>query len=257
MQRNGLQKAPLAGAFLFAWLGLALATGLLAAEPRLVEVRHVIDGDSLALVNGQQVRLIGVNTPEMVGADDKPEPLAVLARTTLAELINRQPVRLVPGTEEQDRHRRLLAYIESADGVDVQERLLSEGLGFLVAIPPNLARLDRYRTAQNSARRSGRGVWGHPAFAPLVADNLRKRDPVHGFRQVRGTIRSVHSGSRDYYFKLSPGFQIKIAKSNWIYFRKRPQEMLRQSVVVRGWVTRGKHRLQMRVSHPAMIEYEH
>ena len=251
MQLNGLQKAPLLGAFFALWLS---ATAL--AAPQVAEVRHVIDGDSLQLVSRQQVRLIGVNTPEMRGADDQPEPYAVQARQMTQRLIAHQPVRLIPGTDKYDRYHRLLAYVETEDGRDIPEQLLSEGMGFLVAIPPNLARLNRYQAAQERARVACRGIWSVAAYAPIPADQFTHHDTTRGFKQVRGKIIAFNQSGQNYYFKLSRNFEFKVPRAYWIYFGMKPEALLGRSVVVRGWITPGKYRLQMRVPHPAMMDID-
>lgn len=253
MRLNGLHKAPLAGAFFITWL-LLTVSGVSADPVKKVEVRQVVDGDSLVLANGQQVRLIGINTPEMSGADDRPEPLAKQARDTLEYLIGSQPVRLVPGEEKRDRHRRLLAHVETVDGRDVQERLLTEGLAFLVAIPPNIARLNRYSNAQDIARRARRGVWRDPAFQPIAASDLPATDPLGRFKQVRGTVIKYNASKRYYYFRMSGGFEFKVPRDYWVYFDGQPGGLVGKEMTVRGWVTKGKYRLQMRVSHPAMMD---
>jgi len=250
MRMNGLIKAPFAGAFFVFWLS-AVALG---AAPQVAQVKRVIDGDSLQLVNRQQVRLIGVNTPEMHGADDKPEPFALRARSMTRQLIGTRPVRLFPGAEKYDHYHRLLAYVETDDGRDIPEQLLAEGLGFLVAIPPNLARLNRYQEAQERARSARRGIWGLTAYAPVPANKFTRNDPTRGFKQVRGKVSGYNRSRRNYYFKLSSNFEIKVPREYWIYFDMRPEALLGKSVVVRGWITRGKYRLQMRVPHPAMMD---
>ncbi len=252
MQWYGVKKAPLVGAFLF----VCLSATVWAAGPRLVEVKQIIDGDSLRLSSGEQVRLIGINTPEMVGDDGQPEALAEYARKSLARLIGNRRVRLILDHEKRDRHRRQLAYVETADGRDVQQHLLSEGLAFLVAIPPNLARLNRYQAAQEHARSAGRGIWGVEAFAPIAADTLNKNDAIRGFKQIRGTVKSFHASRHNYYFRLSPGFELKIPKAYWVYFQMQPEQLVNETIITRGWVTRGKYRLQIRMQHPAMLEIE-
>jgi len=251
MQLNGLKKAPWTGAFFALWLS---ATAFGAVQ--VAEVRHVIDGDSLQLASRQQVRLIGVNTPEMHGADDQPEPYAIQAWEMTRRLIANQPVRLVPGIDKYDRYHRLLAYVETEDGRDIPEQLLTEGMGFLVAIPPNLARLNRYQAAQERARAAGRGVWRDAAYAPIPAEQFTRHDPKRGFKQVRGKIIAFNQSSKNYYFKLSSNFEIKVPLAYWIYFGMKPEALMGRTVVVRGWITPGKYRLQMRVPHPAMMDIE-
>lgn len=252
MQLKVLKKAPYTGAFFAFWLSLTAFAG----APHIAAVRHVIDGDSLQLVSRQQVRLIGVNTPEMHGADDQPEPFAIQARDMTKRLVGNQPVRLIPGADKYDHYHRLLAYVETEDGRDIPEQLLAEGLGFLVAIPPNLARLNRYQAAQERARLAGRGIWGISAYSPIPADRFTRHDPTRGFKQVSGRITGYNRSRRYYYFKLSPNFEIKVPREYWIYFDMNPDALVGKSVVVRGWITQGKYRLQMRVPHPAMMEIE-
>lgn len=242
-------RAPLAGAFLFVWLlGQAWAASYTA------QVQHVIDGDSLLLTNGQQLRLIGVNTPEMVGPDGAPQPLAHKARQLLANLIGEGPIRIYPGQQKKDHYGRLLVYVETVDGRDVQQRLLSEGLGFLVAIPPNLDRLIRYKTAQDQARGAKRGIWALADYAPIEASSLDPASHPGGFAQIRGTITAYNASRRYHYFRMGKNFELKIPKAAWTYFGGPPRQLLNRSVIARGWINQGKYRLQMQVAHPDMLE---
>lgn len=53
-----------------------------------MQVRQVVDGDTLRLVDGRSVRLIGINTPEVGRKGRSSEPYAEAARRRLQALVN-------------------------------------------------------------------------------------------------------------------------------------------------------------------------
>jgi endonuclease YncB( thermonuclease family) len=227
-------------------------------------VAQVLDGDSLVLADGRQVRLIGVNAPEL-GKDGTPdEPFAREAHAFLAALVAGQRVTLVLDEEHTDRYGRLLAHVYLPGGRNVQEKLLRAGLAFLVAVSPNLSRLTAYREAEEEARRARRGVWNHPAYAPVAAERVRET----GFRFVAGTVRRVGKGPHAYYFDLAPRFTLVVERSDWErYFAHpspsaarlchtppcQPEALLGKSIVARGWIAQQDGKLHMRLRHPAML----
>ena len=81
----------------------------------LVSVAKVVDGDTLRLVDGRSVRLIGINTPELGRDGRKAEPFAVAAQRRLRALVEASNGRvgLVPGRESKDRYGRTLAPMTS------------------------------------------------------------------------------------------------------------------------------------------------
>ena len=84
-------------------------------------VTHVVDGDTVDLSNGERVRLIGIDAPEVgtCGAD--------LATASLASIVLDKPVTVTAGArDDRDRYGRLLRYIEST-GIDAGRHLLSVG----------------------------------------------------------------------------------------------------------------------------------
>jgi hypothetical protein len=86
-----------------------------------VTVVAVIDGDTIDVSDGERVRLIGIDTPE-VGQCGYGDAAAVLR-----QLVGGRAVSLVPGaSDDRDRYGRLLRYVE-ANGVDVNLMMLLSG----------------------------------------------------------------------------------------------------------------------------------
>ena len=105
--RSGLHKRYI----LVPLLLLALLSAAAGAANRTAEIRYVIDGDTVVLADGQHVRLIGINAPEL-GKDGAPnQPVAARARVGLAALVEKRHVTLVLGRERHDHYGRLLAHL--------------------------------------------------------------------------------------------------------------------------------------------------
>ncbi len=223
----------------------------MAAET--VRVAQVLDGDSLRLTDGREIRLIGVTAPEY-GKDGAPdEPFAREARAALARLIQGGELQIEYDAERRDRYGRTLAHVLLSDGRSVEEALLRDGLAFLIAEAPNLARLESYARAEVEARRAGRGVWGHPYYKPRAAARLGPDDT--GFRFVEGEVRRVGRGPHATYFDLSERFTLVIPHEHWHFFGGDPKRFLHRHVIARGWVSAQENRLRLRLSHPAMLEW--
>jgi endonuclease YncB( thermonuclease family) len=239
------QRALLVGA-LFVWIAAP-------ASAETVQVRRALDGDSLLLTDDRQVRLIGINAPEM-GHDGKPEqPLARAARTLLANLAGGQRVALEVEAEPRDRYGRVLAHVRLPDGRNVAEVLLRHGLVWLVAIPPNVRELARLKAAEDEARLAGRGVWNEPTFRPIAAENATARHA--GFVFLTGRVTAVRTGRHSYFLELAPVVVLTAKRAEWSrYFDYPPEQLGRRELVVRGWLTAHDRELRMRLQHPAMLK---
>lgn len=113
---------------LVAVLALSLcASGALAAQPTY-RIDHVSDGDTVVLRNGQRVRLVQIDTPEVFfGAECYGRAASLRTKTLLPPGIR---VRLLPEpvSDRIDRYGRLLRYVVRArDGVNVNVRLVAVG----------------------------------------------------------------------------------------------------------------------------------
>ena len=62
----GWMRVPLLAALGAAALApFAFAAGVSRSAPPVYRVDHVVDGDTIALLNGQRVRLVQIDTPEV------------------------------------------------------------------------------------------------------------------------------------------------------------------------------------------------
>lgn len=247
-----LYRCRRADAFLCALVAAALALLFGAAAPaELARVQQVLDGDSLRLVDGREVRLIGINAPEF-GRDGRPhQPLAAAARERVRALVRARTVRLRYDDERFDRYGRALAYVELPDGRELQETLLREGFAWFVAIPPNVARLSSHRAAESQARRARRGIWALEAYRPIPAERLTPDDT--GFARIVGTADRVSydDGAAVLWLTARVHLMFPRAGGESPYA---PRTLVGKRVLARGWLTEYKNGLRLRITHPAMLE---
>lgn len=121
-------------------------------------VVRVIDGDTIVLSNGEHVRYIGIDTPEIGRNGKRPECFAEEAMERNAELVLNKRVTLIADKEERDRYGRLLRYL-LVDGKNVNLALVQEGYAKRIYIAPNGALQKDLREAEHAARNAGLGRW--------------------------------------------------------------------------------------------------
>ena len=157
-----------------------------AAEP--VTIAAVSDGDTVRLQDGRRVRLLGFGALEV----DREHPerssaLALEAKKTLQWLVPKaSPVSLLTDKEKYDVHGRTLAQLIRADGRDVAQTLLEQGLAHTYIFPPNDFLWRCYQRYENTARAKSRGLWQLPQFQLQAATTVRAG--ASGYQILQGQV---------------------------------------------------------------------
>lgn len=124
-------------------------------------VLRAVDGDTIEVMldgKAEDVRYIGIDTPETVKPDTPVQCFGPQAHRFNARLVTHKRVRLVFGVERRDIYGRLLAYVY-LDGRFVNAELARRGLARTLTIPPNDRFARRFKRLEMAAARSGRGLW--------------------------------------------------------------------------------------------------
>ena len=125
-------------------------------------VIRAVDGDTVeARVEGrvEDVRYIGVDTPETVKPGTPVQCFGPRAHRFNARLVTERRVRLDFDAERRDVYGRLLAYVHLGDRF-VNAELVRRGLARTLTIPPNDRFAGRFAGLEQAAARAGRGLWG-------------------------------------------------------------------------------------------------
>lgn len=136
-----------------------------ASDPQMVTVERVVDGDTIEIrpaIDGiEDIRLIGIDTPEKFGPD-APQPLAEAAtdftKSTFEDSKNSVELRF--DVEKTDQYGRLLAYVYTKDGAMLNEALVRAGYAQAADFPPNTKHREDFEDVQGQARDRGIGIWG-------------------------------------------------------------------------------------------------
>ena len=127
--------------------------------PGVHRLVRVIDGDTLIFAPHATVRLIGVDTPETVKPEHPVEAFGPEATAFTREFLAGGEARLSFDRERVDRFGRFLAYVW-VDERMLNEELVRAGLArFEAHFSYSQANKDRFRRAQQEARREHLGIW--------------------------------------------------------------------------------------------------
>lgn len=228
------------------------------AVPRLGEpiaVKAVLDGDTFRLANGDTVRLIGINAPEVAKRDEPGEPGGLQAQRFLHEMLAGKRVRLLPEKDRRDKYGRSLAHAFLEDGTNLNTLLLREGHAYAIVVPPNVGRAAEYFHAEAEARQARRGIWARDRYAVQSAHNAEEY--FNAFRRLRGTVQHVQHTSRSVRLSFKEGLEAVVGARDMEHFTAEdlaPARLAGRTVTVRGWVQRKQGRPVVYLAHPLQIE---
>lgn len=161
------------------------------AEGATATVVEVIDGDTVVLDTGGEVRLVGIQAPKLPlnRPNFKEWPLAREAKEELEKLVLNRRVTLSHGGARGDRHGRTLAHLRTDDGTWVQGEMLGRGLARVYTFPDNRAAASEMLDREAAAREARRGIWALGYYRVQEADG--KVGPPDTYQLVEGTVRQI------------------------------------------------------------------
>jgi len=216
----------------------------------------VHDGDTVHLEDGRKVRLIGINTPELERDDTPAQAFATEARDALIAAIaaHDNRVGLVYGFERHDRYKRTLAHLFTPDGINLQAKLLLQGMATAIAHPPNLAYSRCYAGQEKTARCNGAGIWSNPEQAVLRAEDLDAKSK--GYHLVTGKVEHISQTSKGVWIFMSE-LMLGIPRKNLADFDQAELLSLHgKQLTVRGWIQpESRKQSKKKVHHGRTVRY--
>lgn len=229
------------------------------------DVAKVIDGDSLYLHDGREVRLTGIEAPHMSahisrsldGYGGAPWPLAAEAKQALEGMAHSARIEIVPETLATDRYDRLVGQAYRDDGLWLQGEMIKNGLARVRSVASNAACIDTLLALESKARADKRGIWALP-FYRVRTPGETVRD-IDTFQIVEGSIvSSANIGGRiylnfgdDYRHDFTATVQPDRAQA---FDFEDIAVKTRRKVRLRGWISlyNGPN---LHLTHPAQVEW--
>ena len=212
-------------------------------------VTRVLDGETVVLDDGRELRLIGALAPRALDADAEPGawPMEVAASEALRSLVLGKSVELRLAHERTDRYGRLQAHAFLIEGDErrwVQGAMLQQGLARAYGLADDRPCGEHLLDAERPAREARRGLWAEAAYQVRAAENaaelLRFRTT---FQIVEGTIVRVGQTGGRIYLNVDRnwrrGFAASLRRddsSQLGAYADNPKGLEGRSVRVRGWI---------------------
>jgi len=219
-----------------------------------VRLGHVIDGDTVVLANGERLRLIGIDTPE-IGYDGKrAQAGAIKARDFLQDQLNSKELYpLKRGIEQRDRYGRSLGHLFLSDGTNLQALILAQGYATPLNLPPNLEYSDCYQQQAHKAIEAGLGLWKLEQYQPRSV--IRLTGAELGYRVIFGRVSSIGNSSSSVWLNMNKFLAINIQRSDLPYFPDLEfAELVGRDIQVRGMLYRRNQQLRLRLRHHADLQ---
>ncbi len=217
---------------------------------RWVTVSKVYDGDTFQTRQGEKIRFLNLNTPEVQHRDSQAQVGGNIAKQALTKLILGKQVRLRQDQEKKDRYGRTLAQVWMRDGLWVNAWLLNQGYAHVYNFEPNTRWAAQLQKEEDKARRQHFGIWKLSRFKVLSANKVNHRY-IGQFRVVQGTVGQVQR----WRFSLA-ALQVSIPKAYRTYFKHSPALTRQMHVTVRGRIrvsSRGTFFLSLHSPHDLQL----
>ncbi len=248
---------------------IALAATSAAAEDRSPtpmergesqRVAEVIDGDTLVLEDGTEVRLVGIQAPKLAlgRADFAAQPLAEEAKAALEAMTLGRLVALSYGGQRIDRWGRQLAHLHDDSGRWIQGELLASGLARVYTFRDNTALAEAMLAAERAARQGRLGIWADPFFE--VRTVAETEALIDTFQIVEGEVLDAAVVRGRAYLNFGADwrddFTVTIAPKDRRAFENAGldlEALAGRAIRVRGWLD-SYNGPQIELTHPEQLE---
>ncbi|AFJ02470.1 nuclease-like protein [Methylophaga frappieri] len=216
------------------------------------QVRRVHDGDTVILGNGESVRLLNINAPEVESGVSVAEPQGQAARDWLRQQIGNGPVWLRFDVERRDKYDRRLAHVFLENDRHLNLELLQQGLASLTIHPPNLLYADAMQQAEQQAKAAKIGIWNGQDYPLRQAKSELPTSERRGWQRWRITVDSIRETRNDIWLMAGDNLSLRISKQNRHLFADLNSYLGRQ-LEVTGWLSRRGNEAFILVRHPSVI----
>ncbi|MBY0474719.1 MAG: thermonuclease family protein [Nitrosomonas sp.] len=216
----------------------------------LHSVVRVYDGDTIILEDKKQIRLLGVNTPEIESRLRAEEPGGAAAKMWLQAQLQESKVYLEYDQTKRDKYKRLLAHVFTPDGKHINQALLENGLAFVSIIPPNVRYSDKLIQAQQQAEKQKIGIWSMPDYQPKLIAQIANHNK--GWQRFTGTPTSIKKSRKYTRLIFDDKIDIRILNTNLDLFPAL-STYVGKSLEIRGWVSRNKDHYSLLIQHPSAL----
>lgn len=229
---------------------------------------EVVDGDTVILSSGKQVRMVGTQAPKLALSRKNfiDWPLADLAKQQLEIIALGKQVELQYGGLKIDRHHRILAHLFIKDDNDqkiwLQQYMLAQGLARTYSFKDNRSCIDQLLAAENQARADDKNIWSHEYYNIINASDLKMLNKKFGTYQIiQGKLLKFEYKYGQLYFNFGDNyrtdFTINVTKRNRMAFAQSNidfNSLIGTNIRVRGWLEqRGGPMIE--ATHPEQLEF--
>lgn len=124
-----------------------------------VRSKYVVDGDTIVLENGDLVRYIGIDAPEIDHKTNSAEPYGFISREFNKNMVQYGKLRLEYDQQPYDHHGRRLAYVFLENGLFVNQALIENGYAIYYFHKNNLKYQEILLKKQQEAMTGKKGMW--------------------------------------------------------------------------------------------------
>ena len=128
------------------------------ANEQALQCTEIVNGNTLALSDGENVRLIGVAIPKTKHLSKSAEYIRKETSAFTKRIAEGKEVRLEYDKQERDGHGKLLAYVYLLDGTLLNAEIIKQGYGQVDSQVP-FKYLKEFRNYKKEAREAKTGLW--------------------------------------------------------------------------------------------------
>ncbi|MDD4901611.1 MAG: thermonuclease family protein [Patescibacteria group bacterium] len=166
------------------------------------QVVKVVDGDTIDIImNGktERLRLIGINTPEVVDPRKPVECFGREASDNAKKLLAGQEVRIAadPSQDDRDKYGRLLRYVWRQDGLFYNLAAIKDGFAYEYTYDLPYIYQKEFKEAQKYAQENKLGLWADGAcgLKNIGSGNVAATSSTGEKCLIKGNISSTGPAS--------------------------------------------------------------